>query len=598
MSKKQSKLKSSSFLSFLIAIVVISTLSIAHYTRGPLRVIDYDISGYYAYLPAIFIYDDLKELNWRSEMIEKYHFNGLDDCAPERESGVKVIKYPVGMAISYFPGFAMAHLYASLSNSASDGYSQPYHLGLIIIGWLYMLIGLWYLRKLLSIYFEDWIVALTLLIVALGTNYYIYAGSHTMMSHSFLFMLFALVIYHTTRWYKNPNWSRIIGIGILLGLITITRPTEILLSLVVLFWGVYNIDSLRLRIKLLTQYKLHLLTAVVGTAIVISIQLFYWKYASGDWIVYSYKDEGFTWDGRYLRECFIGFRKGWLIYTPVMLLGIIGLYPMYKQKNTSGIAKPIILFLIISTYIIFSWDNYWYGGGFGQRAMISSYVLFSFSIAALLQSLTSKGKWLKYLTGVFILLCIWLNIFQSFQAQIWGGFETNHMTKKYYFKIFGERNINPDWKVLLDNADAKLGEVETKEMLFNVQFENELGSMERPYEGTKTIKIVKGLYTLLDETISTLKEGQRLRAKVMVSGSHRVWNRGTMSNLHIQLYSKGELVRDQSVRLHDVSRDPSWKPIQVDIKIRRNDIDQIKVLAWSSDENQFVYLDDLKVSLI
>ena len=591
-------LKSWSFRSFLLVVMAISTLSVAHYMKGPIRVIDYDVSGYYAYLPAIFIYDDLKDLNWRPEIIKKYNLNGLDDCTPERESGATVIKYPVGMAISYLPGFTAAHLYATLSDSTADGYSIPYHLGLILIGWLYMLIALWYLRKLLSIYFEDWIVALTLIIIALGTNYYIYAGSHTMMSHAFLFMLFALVIYHTTQWYRDPTFRRITGIGLLLGLISITRPTEIILTLVVLFWSVYNLQSFKSRIKLLLECKLHLLAAMIGAVMVISIQLIYWKYSSGDWIVYSYEGEGFSWDGRYIKECFIGFRKGWLIYTPIMLFGIIGLYPMYKQKNTTKISLPIILFLLIITYIIFSWDNYWYGGGFGQRAMISSYVLFSIAIAALLQFLSQKSNWLKCFSGAFILFCVWLNIFQSFQAQVWGGFETSNMTQKYYFKIFGERDVNPDWKVYLDNKDAKMGAIKKSTPLFNVNFENELGSIERRYKGSKTVKITKGVNTLLFQSISSLKKGQRLRAEIIVSGIRRNWNREKMTNFHIQLLSNGEVVRDQSVRLQDVSRNKEWKIIHVDIKVKQNNIDQIKVLTRSNYEENVVFVDNLKVSII
>ena len=118
-------LKSWSFRSFLLVVIAISTLSVAHYMKGPIRVIDYDVSGYYAYLPAIFIYDDLKDLNWRPEIIKKYNFNGLDDCTPERESGATVIKYPVGMAISYLPGFTAAHL--SLTPRQTD---TVYHITL------------------------------------------------------------------------------------------------------------------------------------------------------------------------------------------------------------------------------------------------------------------------------------------------------------------------------------------------------------------------------------------------------------------------------------------------------------------------------------
>ena len=208
------------------------------------------------------------------------------------------------------------------------------------------------------------------------------------------------------------------------------------------------------------------------------------------------------------------------------------------------------------------------------------------------------SNWLKYFSGVFVLFCIWLNIFQSFQAQVWGGFETSNMTKKYYFKIFGESDVDPDWKVYLDNKDAKMGAVKKSTPLFNVNFENELGSAERLYKGSKTVKITKGYNRLLFQPMSSLKKGQRLRAEIMVSGNRRIWNRGKMTNFHIQLLSKGKVVRDQSVRLQDVSRDKDWKPIHVDIKVKQDDIDQIKVLTWSNYEENVVFIDDLKVSII
>ncbi len=585
-----------SILSYIVSVLAITVLTLAYYGKGKLHLIDYDIAGYYAYLPATFIYKDLKELDWRDSIIERYNINGLDNCAPTRVSGAKVIKYPVGMSVSYLPGFLTAHIYALNTNHLADGFSTPYQIGLIIIGWLYMLIALWYLRKLLSIYFEDWIVGLTIILVALGTNYYIYAGSQTMMSHSFLFMLFALVIYHTIVWYKSYGWFRIVFIGILLGLIAITRPTEILLTLLVFFWGISNAKELKARYKLLVQFKLQFILATIAALCVISIQLIYWKYSSGDWIVYSYKGEGFSWDGRYLKECFFGFRKGWLIYTPIMILGIIGLYYLNKSDSTKSIAKPIILFLIISTYIIFSWDNYWYGGGFGQRAMISSYVLFALGIAAFLKRLQNSPRIIQGLSTLFIVFCIWLNIFQTFQAQIWGGFETSYMSKKYYLQIFGAKDIHPDWKTFLDNSDAVLGKVDLSEALFEEDFNTHLGSNDRLYKNSNTFMLnKKGLFTLLDTTIRGVKKGDRFRAQIVTAGVHRIWNRNHMSNLHVQLLADGKVVSDQSARIQDVARDGTWKTFYVDIKARQNNIDQIKVLAWCNKVENVVYIDELKI---
>ena len=585
-----------SLLSYVVSVLAITGLTFAYYGKGKLHLIDYDIAGYYAYLPATFIYHDIKELEWRTAIDEKYKIGGLLNCAPIRESGAKVIKYPVGMSISYLPGFFGAHLYALNSNYEADGFSAPYQVGLIIIGWLYMLIALWYLQKLLSIYFEDLIVAITSLIITIGTNYYIYAGSQTMMSHAFLFLLFTLVIYNTIRWYKSHSLQRIICIGLLLGLITITRQTEILLSILVLFWGVSNWEEIKKRGQLLILHRLQFTTAILSALSVIGIQLFYWKYTSGDWIVYSYKGEGFSWDGRYLRECFFGFRKGWLLYTPIMFLGLVGIYHLYKSARTRHISKPIIVFLLISTYVIFSWDNYWYGGGFGQRAMISSYVLFALAIGSFLQSIRQSKMGIKVITTVFVLFCIWLNIFQTFQAQIWGGFETFSMTKKYYLQIFGQKDIHPDWKTLLDNSDAVLGSAELSSPLFEENFEDYLGTEDRLHNGTKTFKLSeKKLFTLLDTSFTDLEKGGRLRAQVIIAGAHRIWNRAHMSNFHVQLLSKGKVVADQSARLQDVARNGTWKPFHVDIKARQDSIDQIKVLAWCGKPDNVVYIDDLKV---
>lgn len=585
-----------SICSYIISVLAITLLSYFHYAEGKFAVINYDVTGYYAYLPGALIYKDLKQLDWRDDIIEKYRISGLDNCTPEHNSGAKVIKYPVGMSISYLPAFLAAHGYALNSQYPADGFSLPYRLGLVIIGWIYMLIALWYLRKLLSLYYEDWIVAATLAIVAIGTNYYIYAGSQSMMSHAFLFLLFVLIIYHTILWYRKPTISRIISIGALLGLATITRQTEVLLTLVVLFWSVSNKKELIQRCQLFAKYKFQVLAAIFSGMLILSIQLIYWKYTSGDWIVYSYKGEGFTWDGRYLIECFFGFRKGWLVYTPIMLLGIIGLYNLYKSQKTRRISLPIIIFLITSTYIIFSWDNYWYGGGFGQRAMISSYALFAFAIAAFLKALTSKHIAVKIVTVVFIIFCIWLNIFQSFQAQVWGGFETDVMNKKYYLKIFGQKDIDPDWKILLDNKDAVLGKVKLSEPIFRENFENYLGTDERPYKNSKTLKLDKrGVVVLLDTVIHTIEKNDILRAEIMTSSIHRVWNKNKMSNLHIQLLSKGNVLSDQSVRIQRVARNSDWKPIKVDIKARHNNIDQLKVLAWCGVPENIVYLDALKI---
>src|ERR1017187_1526723 len=71
--------------------------------------ISWDVSGYYWYLPSIFIYKDLKHQAFKDSIIWKYHPSNADfQQAIKAANGNYVMKYSSGMAIMYLPFFAAA----------------------------------------------------------------------------------------------------------------------------------------------------------------------------------------------------------------------------------------------------------------------------------------------------------------------------------------------------------------------------------------------------------------------------------------------------------------------------------------------------------
>lgn len=144
--------------------------------------------------------------------------------------------------------------------------------------------------------FPDGVVALALLAVVLATNYLNYSAIDGAMTHNHLFTLYALLLYSTIRFYEKPSYRWALCIGLLVGLATLTRPTELLMALIPLFWGlnIFSRSALAQRLQFFRQELPRLGLSVVAVIAVGMLQLLYWKYTADEWIVYSYEDQGFS----------------------------------------------------------------------------------------------------------------------------------------------------------------------------------------------------------------------------------------------------------------------------------------------------------------
>ncbi|MEM6772904.1 MAG: glycosyltransferase family 39 protein, partial [Bacteroidota bacterium] len=221
-----------STISLLVTYAIIALVHFGYYPKWQQELteatISYDVSGYYLYLPAAFIYQDLKEVKFLDEVMVKYRPTASPYQVFTHASGNKVMKYSIGQAVVYAPWFAIGHVWAKASDQyPADGFSRPYQFMVSFGSLIISFVGLYWLTLLLREYFPDKIVAWTVILIAIGTNYLNYSAIDGAMTHNTVFTLAALLLWSSHRFYVRGKWSHALTIGACLGLMALTRPTEI-----------------------------------------------------------------------------------------------------------------------------------------------------------------------------------------------------------------------------------------------------------------------------------------------------------------------------------------------------------------------------------
>ncbi|MCG8411192.1 MAG: hypothetical protein MI739_07905 [Bacteroidales bacterium] len=403
--------KNASILAIVFILISVTFLNFSHHRwlRSG-RVIEWDIKSYYAYLPATFIYKDLS-LQFRKDNIEKFG----DLIWPiETPTGKHAIVTSMGLSFMYAPFFGIAHIYC-LNNSEydADGYTMPYKFALVFSSLIYVIIGLFFLRKILKKFFSEDIATIVILAIGIGTNLLYYYSYEAAMSHAYNFTLITIFLWQIIRFYERPNSSKALLIGLNSGLITLIRPTNILVLIILFFWNISSFSEFKTRVIFyIKKYKLTLIMMIAFILVWIP-QFLYWYKVSGKIFYFSYGAVGgkFFFNNPQISNILISYKKGWFIYTPIMFIAFIGIFALLKTKKEWF--SSIFIFFILNTYILASWWCWWFGGSFGHRAFIDSYGIMALPLAALL-NFTKQKRILYHISIGCIFLLI---VFNNFQIQ-------------------------------------------------------------------------------------------------------------------------------------------------------------------------------------
>lgn len=564
--------------------------------------ISWDVSGYYYYLPATFIYQDLEHLSFKDQILQQYRPTGDFQQGYQLPNGNFVLKYSCGQAILYAPFFFVAHAYASWSGQyPADGFSLPYQFMIAFGSLLVAFLGLFVLRRVLLRYFSDQSTAITLLLLVLGSNYLEYASITGAMTHNYLFTLYALLLASTIRFYEKPGYRAALGIGVIIGLAALVRPTEIMTALIPVLWGIRPDLRTSIAEKLLFfKSNLPKLTLAVATCILIgSLQLIYWKSVSGDWLVYSYGDEqGFDWFSPHIWEGLMSYKSGWLMYSPMMVFSLIGFRHLYKQQ------KPLFLtaliYSVLFIYITFAWNIWWYGGSLGQRAMVQVYPVLALPIAAFVEAVHKTRFW-KYVFAALSLLFVYLNLWWTHQAHLGGLFMVEEMNGAYYWNVVGRLKARDEETLkLLDTNEAGFaGLRENVRELYYEDFEKDtvFNNCELPaIQGQRSGCLdAKHTNTLIFRAKLSESKAKWVRVSAVFRCRNKEWNIWLSWRLNLIFFKGDELIKAKYIKVSRLLNEGETKGLFLDVKAPKAAFDRVEASVQSGGSVFPLAVDQLQI---
>jgi hypothetical protein len=334
------------------------------------------------------------------------------------------------------------------------------------------------------------------------------------------------------------------------------------------------------------------MVAVVCAAVVILIQPLYWKYVSGHWIVYSYGDQGFSWRHPHAFLYMLNYRSGWLTYTPMMMLAILGLIPFTLKGNNK---LAIIVFIALDYYIVSAWDIWWYGG----RAMVQSYAVMMFPMAALVQSALDR-KWLAAALAAPVALFLYFNIWITYHYHKGGMYDMDCMTKNYFWRVVGRWQDQPaNIIVLRDGGDLYEGKPNQVHTIYTNDLEQDttLPFHNDAIQGKRNIVLDKDHQQTPTYTVPMPANDRQewLRVSATFGTNNKEWDVWSMAQFVVRAYTKDKLVKENMVRVYRMLNDHETKVLSVDMELPHDGIDSVKFFVWNANSDKLLRIDNFTV---
>jgi hypothetical protein len=575
-----------------------------------------DALGYYLYLPGTLIYGDLDSFDKTTPV-----WRGYVGAAPVDVRQNSVIKtatgrysliYPPGVALLQLPFFLLAHGYCSLSGHfPADGFSPPYMLLSAFSTLFYLLLGFGALVKALRHYFDERVTVYVLLTLAFATHLFFFGAYRPGMAHPYLFALFCGLLWTTVRWYEAPSTALSLLLGALVGGIAMCRLLDVAGAVLLpVAWGGWT----GAKKALLRRHFVQIGMAIGAALLVFLPQLLYWKWSSGQWLYYSYVGMGFTWLEPHLKGGFFSYRNGWLVYTPVMALALIGLF--FLKKRISAAFLPVIAVFLLHSYIIYSWWCWYYLNGLGSRPMIDIYPILALPLGAFF-AWSLRNRWGTVLTIFFLCACTWINFVQTWQTH--EGILLSESTKKHYFwSIFGKTRAT---RQTLTTFHTNLPQPDSSQLTFvkNICRQGMEDSTETAFqsqikrEGRFALQMKDREFSpgcIVERTPEDLRPGDWLQ--IVVSGyilpEDKIWDFHKCAKVVAEIRSASgkyekwyglsvaAFIGNRDLSIWHAGKPEQWGEASVFIPLppEYDKADLIKVYVWNPDR-QGILIDDLRI---
>jgi len=414
----------------LIMVLVSNNLN---WTRDSWKgVIEADAKGYFAYLPATFVYGDLNYGFYDDMEMDKYYDpNFYFDYRFQTEDDRYYNKYFCGSAIAMSPFYLIGHVIANSSGYDADGYSYPYIVSITLAALFYLFLGLLYLRKTMTLYeISERNKSVVLLATAFGTNLFYYAIVEPGLSHIYSFAFVSMFIYFAKRYFISFEKRYVIYLAATLAIIILIRPVN---GLIIFSLPLIAGNFLRLKngLQFLLQHGKVLLYGLLIGTLILAIQLLVYKLSTGQFFIYSYGTDRFYFLDPHMIDILFSYRKGLFLYTPIYLIAVLGVFVLWRSRKFEVLS--FLGFFLLITYVLSSWWMWYYGGSFSSRVYVEFLPVFMILLALSLHEL--RIRWTKFTSVAIIVLLIGLCQVQTYQYR-YGEIHWSEMTKDHYWNVF------------------------------------------------------------------------------------------------------------------------------------------------------------------
>lgn len=541
---------------------------------GYSTVIAGDGNDYYSYLMSIFIDKNL----------------GHQDTAPwyviETPTGT-INVHMVGVSLLLLPFFAIGYLWASLGGFDVNGVSEPFQKMISFGALFYALMGLCFIRQLLlKQNVSDKVIAIILALLFFGTNLLNYTINEPSMSHVYSFGLVALFLYVSYQVFNSGKLRYFIVSGLVLGLIVLVRPINGIVLFIVPLWSASWEQFIERMKFILYNSKTKMIIAGAFFKLTIFIQSLVWFFQNGQFMQWSYKDNGLYFFNPNTFKMLFGFNAGFFVYTPLCLLLLLGLIPLFKTKRYQFVVLAI--FFAFTFYLLSCHWAYTYFDGLSIRALVDFLPVFAIAGAALLTWL-SEFK-MRSVSGAGIALTVVFNLLFCYQykAGILPPAGMNYAKYKYilfktdakYAGVLGGCND------LRPYAKKHPSVSFTHENTFNetahfTYKENEYGvAYEIPQLGFATSKIY--VKVELKRKESTINASQNALLVLNIEAPDK-------TSRNFQAYKLNDTPASSCCEWQ------TWNyAVTMDGKIQATD--KLVVYVWNKEKKEF-YIDDFKVEV-
>lgn len=440
------------------------------------HIVSSDGDGYYAYLPAVFLYNDPSfesckhAQNAYNEKENNSYFYLL-----KTKNGKTVNKYFPGVALMQSPAFLLATLSDKLVDGQQTGYSDLYFCFFYFFSLLYLFIGLRFAFKALEIYAPESRKYNTaaFITVFFGTNLFFNCLAFPSFSHVYSFFLFSTTWYVFLRYLANKDQKLLWILGILIGLIFVVRPTNLIFVLFLAFFFDSQKGLLAFIRELFSGFRLARVLLPFLALASLPLWLNYWQ--TGTFFEWSYKGEGFNFGNPRIFENLFSYRIGMFVHHPVLWLGLVGLFFLYRENKYRFVVW--LLYFGLSSYVVSSWWCWDYESSFGNRGFSDHFLIFIFPILAFFRKLK-----MSYVVLLLLPFLAYGTI--RFYQKITGIFPRQKFTRETYWKSFSDLSKDSKDRYHLNLHCEPFGTIKKRTLVyshpgifeFNTQTEFGLGT--------------------------------------------------------------------------------------------------------------------------